>query len=195
MQILFAITGLCLLVLLWAGLAIRRHVRAAAHERAEKQRPPAKAAIELELKQELRAEQMEKGFFGTITDPQPSRHSISKTRAAAVRDSALRTAVVRDSLMHVAEVAAEPASEPVRIPETAKTVEVPQPEVAAAVVSKEETPVEQHAEAPREESRKPPVSIGGGEFERLDLTKFNNKDLGDLSDPYQIPRTATRNRS
>jgi hypothetical protein len=37
--------------------------------------------------------------------------------------------------------------------------------------------------------RKPPVSINGNKIERLDWEHFN-KDLGDLSDPYQPRRNA-----
>jgi hypothetical protein len=166
MRILFAITALCLLVLLWAGLAIRRHIRAAARERAERQRPPAKAIIEVELKQELRAAKAERGFFGSLSDPQPARQSISKTRQA-VRDSAIRAAVT---------------ASPVKISE-------PTPEFV------EYTPVQINEAPAVNELRKPPVSISDGKFERLDLAHFNNKDLGDLSDPYQIPRAAGRNRS
>ncbi len=146
-----------------AGLAIRRHIRTAARERAERQRPPAKIVIERELRQKLRAEQMEKGFFGKLSDPQPSRQSISKTRQA-----------LRESGMHAAvTVISEPAREAARAPEPAEPIN--------------ETPAVN-------EFRKPPVSISDERFERLDLGHFN-KDLGDLSDPYQIPRAAGRNRS
>jgi hypothetical protein len=50
------------------------------------------------------------------------------------------------------------------------------------------------ADSVQDEHRKPPVSINSGRFERLDLAHFN-KDMGDLSDPYQIPRATARNRS
>ena len=177
MRILFAITVLCLFVLLWAGLAIRRHIRAAAREREERRRPPAKAIIEVELKQELRAAKAERGFFGSLSDPQPARQSISKTRQA-VRDSAIRSSVTAISIFEPAARVAQPA----RAPEPAAETTV-------------DSPVETNGTPGVSEFRKPPVSINDGKFQRLDLEHFNNKDLGDLSDPYQIPRTAGRNRS
>jgi len=45
-----------------------------------------------------------------------------------------------------------------------------------------------------EANRKPPVSINGETMNRLDWTHFSN-DLGDLSDPYQIPRYAANGSS
>jgi hypothetical protein len=172
MQILYAITVLCVIVLLWAGLAIRRHIAASARQRAERQeRPPAKVVIEVELKHELRTAHVEKGFFGSISDPQPGRHTISRTRQA-VRESAIREAVTAVPIF--ATLAPEPA----------KITEAPQPEAA----------VESHEAYVPAELRKPPIAIHNTGFERLDMAQFN-KDLGDLSDPYQIPRTASRNRS
>jgi hypothetical protein len=169
MQILFAITVLCMIVLLWAGLAIRRHIAVSARQRAERQeRPPAKAVIEVELKHELRTAKAEKGFFGSISDPQPGRNTISRTRQA-VRESAIREAVT------AVPIFAAPASE------TVKQTEAPQRTEAAT----DSVPAE---------FRKPPIAIHNSGFERLDMAHFN-KDLGDLSDPYQIPRTASRNRS
>lgn len=162
MQILYAITVLCVIVLLWAGLAIRRHIAASARQRAERQeRPPATAMIEVELKHELRTAKAEKGFFGSISDPQPGRHTISRTRQA-VRESAIREAVT------AVPIFAAPAVEPV------KQAEAPQPEPAVEFVPAE--------------FRKPSIAIHSTGFERLDMAHFN-KDLGDLSDPYQIPRT------
>jgi len=183
MRILFVITALCLLVLLWAGLAIRRHIRAAANERAQKRpRPPVTAVLEVELKSDLRSAHAESGFFGSISDPQPARNTISRTRAA-VRESAIRAAVTAVPIFEPATMEAMQAarvSEPAPEPATHSSV---QPDEPPAI----------------NEFRKPPVSIHDGTFERLgferlDLAHFN-KDLGDLSDPYQIPRTASRNRS
>jgi hypothetical protein len=177
MRILFAITALCLLVLLWAGLAIRRHIRSAARERAQKRpQPPVTAVLEVELKSDLRSAHAESGFFGTISDPQPGRNSISRTRQA-VRESAIRAAVTAIPIFEPATIEAMQAA---RAPETA-----PEPATHSSV-QPEEPPA-------RNEFRKPPVSISDGTFERLDLAHFN-KDLGDLSDPYQIPRTASRDR-
>jgi hypothetical protein len=174
MRILFAITALCLLVLLWAGLAIRRHIRGAARERAQKRpQPPVTAVLEVELKSDLRSDHAESGFFGSISDPQPARNTISRTRTA-VRESAIRAAV---TAVPIFEPAAIEAVQAARAPERAAEPSV-QPGKIPAV----------------NEFRKPPVSISDGTFQRLDLAHFN-KDLGDLSDPYQIPRTASRNRS
>lgn len=184
MQILFAITVLCVFILLWAGLAIRRHIRAAARERAERQRPPATAIIEVELKHELRAAHAETGFFGSLTDPQPGRH-ISRTRAA-VRESAIRAAV---TAIPIFDPAALEAARAARVSE-------PSPEPAKHTAA----PIHEIHEAPAgDELRKPPVSINSAKFERLGFERLDmgqfNKDLGDLSDPYQVPRTAARNRS
>ncbi|HXB61472.1 MAG TPA: hypothetical protein VNU94_01310 [Acidobacteriaceae bacterium] len=176
MRILFAITALCLLVLLWAGLAIRRHIRSAARERAEHQRPSAKSLIEVELKHELRTAQAEKGFFGSLSDPQPSRYS-SRTRPA-VRESAIRAAVT-----------AIPIFEPAAL-EAVQAARFREP----AAESAGHTSVQINEAPAVNEFRKPPVSIHDGKFERLDLAHFN-KDMGDLSDPYQIPRATARNRS
>ena len=172
MRILFAITALCLFVLIWAGVAIRRHIRAAARERAErKEQTPALQAVEAELRNQLRTERTEAGYFGSISDPQPGRH-ISRTRQA-VRDSAIREAAVENvPVVEVTYAAPEPLPEPVH------TAEVTEPTAQAAPT----------------ESRKPPISINGGKVERMDWAHFN-KDLGDLSDPYQVPRTNARNRS
>jgi hypothetical protein len=185
MQILYAITVLCVVVLLWAGLAIRRHIAASARQRAERQqRPPATAVIEVELKHELRTAKAEKGFFGSISDPQPGRHTISRTRQA-VRESAIREAVTAVPIFAVPPVfAAPPIFAATPMAEPVQQAEAPQPEAA----------VESHETSAPLEFRKPPIAIHNSGFERLDMAHFN-KDLGDLSDPYQIPRTASRNRS
>jgi hypothetical protein len=182
MRILFTITVLCLLVLLWAGLAIRRHVLTAAREREGRlERPKVTAAVEVELRQELRKAREEKGFFGSVSDPQTARHG-SRNRPS-VRESAIRAA--SEPSPTVVEPAA-PTPEPVQAAET------PEPEPQATVQAQKP----ENGESAINEFRKPPVSINGTKFERLDLAHFNkNKDLGDLSDPYQIPRTAVRNRS
>ena len=95
MRVLFAITALCLLVLLWAGLAIRRHVRAAARERAERNQPPARQVFEAELRSELRSSRADAGFFrgqpDNLSDPKPGRHT-SGLRPA-IRDSVVRAAI------------------------------------------------------------------------------------------------------
>jgi hypothetical protein len=174
MRILFAITALCLIVLLWAGLAIRRHILAAARERQQRRDlPPVAKAYEVELKQELRTAHIQSGFFGGISDPQPARH-ISRVRPS-LRDSAVR-----------ASVTAVPIFEPEERPEPPTYQPVPVAEATPEIAIPNQQPV-------RAEYRKPPVSIQTGEFKRLDLGQY--KDPGDLSDPYQIPRTSTRNRS
>jgi hypothetical protein len=174
MRILFAITALCFLVLLWAGLAIRRHVLAAAREREQRrERPQATAVIEVELKHELRTAHAEAGFFGIVTDPQASRH-ISRPKPG-VRDSAIFAAMT-----------SVPIFQPVQAPK------VPEPMPV-------EPPVESSEASAVTEFRRPSAAISGAKIERLDWAHFN-KDMGDLSDPYQVPRTANsssaaRNRS
>jgi len=171
MRILFAITAFCLLVLLWAGLAIRRHIRAVAKERAERNQPPAREVFEAELRSELRTSRADAGFFrgqpDNLSDPKPGRHASGQR--PAVRDSAVRAAIAASANKPI--VTFEPAhgSTPAQAPE--------QTSAAEAV-----------------ESRKPPVSSNPSKIERLDWAHFN-KDLGDLSDPYQVPRSAIRNRS
>jgi len=178
MRVLFAITALCLLVLLWAGLAIRRHIRAAARERAERNAPPAREVFEAELRKELQTQRANTGFYrgqpDNLSDPRPGRHA-SGLRPS-VRDSAVRAAIVAAAKESI--VSYEPAAGSAPVSASAPAAE-PQTEPAAEETS---------------ESRKQPVSISGITMERLDRAHFN-KDLGDLSDPYQIPRSAIRNRS
>jgi len=173
MRVLFAITALCLLVLLWAGLAIRRHIRAAARERAERNAPPVREVFEAELRKELQSQRANTGFYrgqpDNLSDPRPGRHT-SGLRPS-VRDSAVRAAIVAAAKEPIVSYEPAPGSTPAAVE--------PQTEPAPADTN---------------ESRKPPVSISGIKMERLDRAHFN-KDLGDLSDPYQVPRSAIRNRS
>jgi len=78
MRVLFAITAVCLLALIGAGLAIRRHILDAARARRNEEAPGTDLqAMEAELKRELHTTQTQKGFFGgapeNLADPRPGR--------------------------------------------------------------------------------------------------------------------------
>jgi len=86
MRVLFAISALCLLALVGAGLAIRRHILAAARKRARRETVPSHLElVEAELHRDLRAAHAEKGFFRGTMD----KLSASARASATQRDSAI----------------------------------------------------------------------------------------------------------
>jgi hypothetical protein len=94
MRVLFAISAACLLALIGAAFAIRRHILTAARQRAQRDATPKELqAFEAELHRDLRAAHQQKGFFrgalDSLSDPRPGRDT---ARPLPRRESAIRPA-------------------------------------------------------------------------------------------------------
>ncbi len=73
MRVLFAISALCLLALIGAGFAIRRHILSAAREKEERANAQKNLhSLAAELHRDLRSSHAENGFFRGTPDDRPS---------------------------------------------------------------------------------------------------------------------------
>jgi hypothetical protein len=171
MRVLFAISILCLCALLWAAVSIARHILATKRRRRRSLRPQESFTEVLfdEKRQQIRD-------HSAIASAQTLPRTTSAPLPPAPRSIAPAPSVPVTAITGAAIPGADFARRTPPPPEnTTRPVETPQP-IA-------ETPAAKKAPQPVMFSR---------EHQRLDWDYFN-KDLGDLSDPYQ-PRTGSDSR-
>jgi hypothetical protein len=147
MQTLFAISILCFLALVWAGVAVARHISAS--RKSSRTSSPAQRNF---------AQHLFHAVEGTNL-PEPRNFPNQNIRDIAAKKSWNQ-------------------------PPEVVTVH---PNTAIR------SDLNQNAAEPLQGKRKAPQAAHQGGMERLDWAYFN-KDLGDLTDPYQTPRARANSR-